>query len=113
MDRRTRPHERQRQRRSESPGDDRQRPWAVHRLQPGRLIVGLTALVLSLMFGGDAAGFWTTPGWAVFPVGGTGLVVAGSVSGAVYSVRRRRSAISASTESTEAPARISGSQAIR
>ncbi|ANW18559.1 hypothetical protein BB341_10110 [Streptomyces clavuligerus] len=88
-------------------------PWALHPFQPGRLIIGVMALLLALLFGGDAAGAWHTPWWVAVPVVSSGLCLAGSAASAAYSVRRRRAAISASTESTEAPARISGTHSIR
>ncbi|MER6917294.1 hypothetical protein ABT354_37105 [Streptomyces sp. NPDC000594] len=97
----------------DSPDGTTQRLWDRHRFQPGRLIVGLVALILTTLYGGDAGGWWSTPGWVVIPVLAAGLGIAGSIALAVYSVRRRRSAISASSETTEAPARISGRKAMR
>ncbi|MQS34298.1 hypothetical protein FFZ77_01275 [Streptomyces katsurahamanus] len=75
--------------------------------------MGMTALTLTLLYAGDAGGAWHTPWYAVFPVLCTGVLLAATAGFARYTVRRRRSAIKASRESTEAPASTSGSQAMR
>lgn len=84
-----------------------------HDFAPGRLIAGLTALTLALLYAGDATGTWHIPWFVVFPVLTGGLTLAGAASFARYSVRRRRAAMTASSENTEAPASTSGSQATR
>ena len=83
-----------------------------HEFRPARLIAGLCVLTAALLYGGDAANAWRTPWWLAFPVVFGGLFVAGVVAALHYAVRRR-AAISASRENTEAPASTSGSQAIR
>lgn len=85
----------------------------VHGFRPARLVAGLSALAAALLYGGDAAGAWHTPWWAAFPVVLGGFLVAGTVAALHYGVRRRRAAIIASRERTEAPASTRGSQAIR
>ncbi|CAM5630714.1 hypothetical protein GCM10010230_58030 [Streptomyces narbonensis] len=85
----------------------------LHEFRPGRLIVGLTALTLAAVFAGDLAGAWTTPWFGVVPVLCAGLGTAGFAGWMTYEIRRRRSARSRSTDSTDAPASSSGSQAIR
>nr|WP_242426807.1 MULTISPECIES: hypothetical protein [unclassified Streptomyces] len=84
----------------------------LHEFRPGRLLVGLTALALAAVYAGDAAGSWTTPWYAVFPVLGGGLGVAGIATWVAYRIRRR-TARSRSSDSTDAPASSSGSQDIR
>ncbi|MCM2389409.1 hypothetical protein NBG84_14080 [Streptomyces sp. CWNU-1] len=84
-----------------------------HDFAPGRLVAGLTALTLALLYSGDASGAWHVPWFMVFPVLTGGLFLAGAASFTRYSVRRRRAAMTASSENTEAPASTSGSQAIR
>ncbi len=84
----------------------------LHEFRPGRLVVGLTALALAAAYAGDAAGAWTTPWRVVIPVLCGGLGIAALTTWVAYRVRRR-SARSRSSESTEAPASNSGSQAIR
>lgn len=84
-----------------------------HEFRPARLVAGLCVLTTALLYGGDAANAWHTPWWLAFPVVFGGLFVAGAVAAVHYGVRRRRAAISASRENTEAPASTSGSQAIR
>jgi hypothetical protein len=84
----------------------------VHEFRPGRLLVGLTALALAAVYAGDATGAWTTPWYLVIPVLCGGLGVAGLTSWVAYRIRRR-SARSRSSDSTDAPASTSGSQAIR
>ncbi|MBP2584194.1 MULTISPECIES: hypothetical protein [Streptomyces] len=84
----------------------------LHEFRPGRMIAGLTALALAGLYAGDATGAWTTPWYVVFPVLFGGLGTAGLVTWIVYRVRRR-SARSRSSDSTDAPASTSGSQAIR
>ncbi|MEU8530053.1 MULTISPECIES: hypothetical protein [Streptomyces] len=85
----------------------------LHEFRPGRLLAGATALTLAVLYGGDAAGAWVTPWYLVFPVTCGGLALAGLAALVAYRLRRRRSAISASSENTDAPASTSGSQAIR
>lgn len=85
----------------------------LHEFRPGRLIVGLTALTLAAVYTGDLAGAWTTPWFAVVPVLCCGLGTAGFAGWFAYEIRRRRSARSLSTDSSDAPASSSGSQAIR
>nr|WP_078627077.1 hypothetical protein [Streptomyces exfoliatus] len=85
----------------------------LHEFRPGRLFVGLTALALAAVYAGDAAGAWTTPWYTVVPVLCGGLGTAALATWVAYGVRRRRSARSLSTDSTDAPASSSGSQAIR
>lgn len=84
----------------------------LHEFRPGRLLAGATALTLAALYGGDAAGAWTTPWYAVAPVTFGGLGLAGLATWVAYRYRRR-SARSASSENTDAPASTSGSQDIR
>nr|WP_078945941.1 hypothetical protein [Streptomyces exfoliatus] len=84
----------------------------LHEFRPGRLLVGLTALTLAAVYAGDATGSWTTPWYAVIPVLCAGLGTAGIATWVTYRIRRR-SARSRSSDTTDAPASSSGSQAIR
>ncbi|MET9934148.1 MULTISPECIES: hypothetical protein [unclassified Streptomyces] len=84
----------------------------LHEFRPGRLLVGLTALALTALYAGDAAGAWTTPWYAVVPVLCGGLGTAALATWAAYRIRRRSARIR-SSESTGAPASSNGSQAIR
>jgi hypothetical protein len=84
-----------------------------HEFRPGKLIAGLAVLAAALLYAGDAAGYWQTPWFVVFPVVFGGLFLAGTVTWAHYGIRRRRLARRASSERNEAPASTSGSQAIR
>lgn len=84
----------------------------LHEFRPGRLVVGLTALALAALYAGDAAGEWRTPWYAVVPLLCGGLGVASLVTWVAYLIRRRV-ARNRSTDSTDAPASTSGSQAIR
>ncbi|KUH37966.1 hypothetical protein NRO40_18305 [Streptomyces changanensis] len=81
--------------------------------RPGRLVVGLTGLVVAVVYGGGAAGSWEPAWYTVVPLLGGGLGLAAAAAWAGYRVRRRRAARAASRESTGAPAGTSGSQAIR
>ncbi|MEU5398816.1 hypothetical protein ABZ348_05890 [Streptomyces sp. NPDC005963] len=86
----------------------------LHGFRPGRLLAGLTALALTLLYAGDASGAWHVPWFVVFPVVVGGLSLAGVAGFVHYGLRRRRrTARAASSESTDAPARTSGNQAIR
>ncbi|MCX5392662.1 hypothetical protein OG580_21995 [Streptomyces sp. NBC_00094] len=84
-----------------------------HEFRPGRLLAGLTALALAAVYAGDLAGAWTTPWYAVIPVLCGGLGTAALATWVAYRIRRRRSARNVSSDSTDAPASSSGSQAIR
>ncbi|MEV5968775.1 hypothetical protein [Streptomyces sp. NPDC051921] len=84
----------------------------VHEFRPGRLILGMAALTLATLFAGDAAGEWSVAWYVVIPVLCGALGLAAFASWIAYLVRRR-SARSASSESTGAPASSSGSQAMR
>ncbi len=84
----------------------------LHEFRPGRLLVGVTALTLAAVYAGDATGSWTTPWYVVVPVLCVGLGTAGLATWVAYRIRRR-SARSRSSDSTDAPASSSGSQAIR
>ena len=85
----------------------------LHGFRPAGMIAGLCVLAAALLYGGDAGGAWHTPWWVAFPVVFGGLWLAGMVAALHYGVRRRRAAIRASRENSDAPARTSGSQAIR
>ncbi|MFE5853940.1 hypothetical protein ACFQ61_12085 [Streptomyces sp. NPDC056500] len=85
----------------------------VHGFRPGRLLAGLTALTLTLLYAGDAAGAWHVPWFVVFPVITGGLSIAGMAGFVHYGLRRRRANTAASSESTDAPASTRGNQAIR
>lgn len=85
----------------------------LHEFRPGRLIVGLGALALTAAFAGDLAGAWTTPWYVVVPVLCGSLGTAGLATWVAYRIRRRREARSLSSDSSDAPASSSGSQAIR
>ncbi|MFI8289158.1 hypothetical protein EAO71_29450 [Streptomyces sp. ms191] len=84
----------------------------LHEFRPGRLIAGATALALAVLYAGDAAAAWVAPWYAVVPVLCGGLGTAALATWVAYRIRRR-SARSASSDSTEAPASTSGSQDIR
>ncbi|WP_232788786.1 hypothetical protein [Streptomyces odonnellii] len=88
-----------------------------HEMRPGRLVAGLSVLAAAAAYGGDAAGSWHTPWYAVFPVVFGGLFLAMWVAAADHLVRRyirgRRFASAESSENTGAPASTSGSHAIR
>lgn len=84
----------------------------LHDFRPGKLIAGLAVLTTALLYAGDAAGSWQTPWYVAFPVVFGGLFLSGAVGWTHYRMRRRRSAIRASSEKYEAPASTSGSQAI-
>ncbi|MEU9982742.1 hypothetical protein [Streptomyces sp. NPDC050856] len=85
----------------------------LHEFRPGRLVAGATGLAVAALYGGDAAGSWHTPWYAVVPLLSGGLLLAATATWAHYRVRRRRAARAASSESTGAPASTSGSHAIR
>ncbi|MCZ7458505.1 hypothetical protein [Streptomyces sp. WMMC940] len=84
-----------------------------HEFRPGRLIAGTAALATAAAYLGDATGAWQTPWFTALPVMSGGLFLAAVVALVHYRLRRRRSAIAASSENTEAPASTSGSQATR
>lgn len=84
----------------------------VHEFRPGRLVLGLAALVLAALFAGDAAGRWSVPWYAVPPVLGGALGLAAVTTWIAYGIRRR-SESRASSESSGAPASSSGSQDTR
>ncbi|MEU2163862.1 hypothetical protein QRN89_21130 [Streptomyces chengbuensis] len=84
-----------------------------HEFRPGRLIAGAAALGTAAAYLGDATGAWRTPWFTAVPVMSGGLILAAVVTFVHYRLRRRRSAMAASSENTEAPASTSGSQAIR
>ncbi|MGW7362548.1 hypothetical protein ACWGI8_03780 [Streptomyces sp. NPDC054841] len=85
----------------------------LHEFRPGRLIAGAAALTTAAAYLGDAAGAWETEWFMAFPVVFGGLFLAGVVTFTHYRIRRRRSAMAASSENIDAPASTSGSQAIR
>lgn len=84
----------------------------VHEFRPGRLILGMAALALAALYAGDAADAWSVAWYVVIPVLCGALGLAAVASWAAYRIRRR-SARSASSDSTGAPASSSGSQAMR
>ncbi|GGU35458.1 hypothetical protein [Streptomyces lavendofoliae] len=84
-----------------------------HEFRPGRLVLGLTGLGIAALYAGDATGAWVTPWYAVLPLLGAGLVLAGVTGRLGHRARRRRAARAASSDSSGAPASTSGSQAIR
>lgn len=84
----------------------------LHEFRPGRLVLGLAALALAALFLGDASGAWSVAWYLVIPVLCGGLGLAAVTSWTAYRIRRR-SARSASSESTGAPASSSGSQDMR
>ena len=84
----------------------------LHEFRPGRLVLGLAALALAALFLGDASGAWSVAWYVVVPVLCGGLGLAAFASWTAY-LLRRRSARSASSESTGAPASSSGSQDMR
>ncbi|MFH8614288.1 hypothetical protein ACH4E8_04315 [Streptomyces sp. NPDC017979] len=94
-------------------GGDRPRRRYLHPFRLGKALAGQSVLAAAVLFAGDAADAWHTPWFVVFPVVFGGLLLAGTVGTVHYVMRRRRSAISASTDSTGAPPSSSGSQAIR
>ncbi|MFE4290137.1 hypothetical protein [Streptomyces sp. NPDC056647] len=85
----------------------------LHDFRPGRLVIGLTALGTAGAYAGDSAGAWHTPWYVAFPLVFGGLFVASVVAWTHYRICRRRSARTASSENTGAPASTSGSQAMR
>ncbi|MFI6289429.1 hypothetical protein ACIBCM_32575 [Streptomyces sp. NPDC051018] len=88
-------------------------PALVHGFRPGKVVAGAAALTAALLYAGDAADAWAIPWYVVFPVVFGGLFLAAVVGVADYGIRRRRSAIHASSENIGAPASTSGSQPIR
>ncbi|GAA3899106.1 hypothetical protein GCM10022244_06610 [Streptomyces gulbargensis] len=84
----------------------------LHEFRPGRLVLGLTALTLAVVYGGDAVEAWATPWYGVVPVLCGGLGLAGLATWVAYRIRRR-AARSRSSERTGAPASSNGNQAIR
>lgn len=84
----------------------------LHEFRPGRLIAGMTALALSVMYAGDAADAWAIPWYEVIPVLCAGLGTAALATWVAYRIRRG-AARRASSERTGAPASTSGSQDIR
>ncbi|TLQ44205.1 hypothetical protein FEF34_14695 [Streptomyces marianii] len=85
----------------------------LHEFRPGRLIAGTAALGTAAAYLGDATGAWQAPWFTALPVMSGGLFLAAVATFVHYRLRRRRSAIAASRENTEAPASTSGSQATR
>ncbi|MFG2310392.1 hypothetical protein ACGFS9_17235 [Streptomyces sp. NPDC048566] len=61
-----------------------------HEFQPGKLVAGLALAGAGVAFGGDAAGWWTTPWFVMFPVVAGGLCLAGAVASVHHAVRGRR-----------------------
>ncbi|MFF8288284.1 hypothetical protein ACF068_03485 [Streptomyces sp. NPDC016309] len=90
-----------------------QRDARRHGFRPGRLVLGLTALGIAALYGGDVAGAWDTPWFAALPLLAGGLVLAGVAGWVGYRARRRRAARAASSDSSGAPASTSGSHAIK
>ena len=90
-----------------------------HEFQPGKLIAGIFVTIAGITYVGDAGGAWETPWFALFPLlmFGCRHAHAHRLPTACYRnppdrcLRRARRA--ASTEKTDAPARIRGIQAIR
>ncbi|MFG2330458.1 hypothetical protein ACGFMM_12595 [Streptomyces sp. NPDC048604] len=60
-----------------------------HEFRPGRLLAGVTALGVATLYGGDAAGTWSTPWYAALPLTFGGMTLAGLAAWAAYGVRRR------------------------
>lgn len=84
-----------------------------HEFRPGRAVAGMVMLTLAAGYAADAAGKWEVP-WTFFlPLFFGGLWLAATVTWVGYRLRRRRDARKASAENTAAPARTSGSQAMR
>ncbi|MEU8616794.1 hypothetical protein [Streptomyces sp. NPDC048623] len=84
----------------------------LHEFRPGRLVLGAAALSLAALFLGDATGAWSVAWYVMIPVLCGGLGLAALASWIAYRIRRR-SARSASSDSTGAPASSSGSQDMR
>ncbi|CAL9517135.1 hypothetical protein [Streptomyces sp. enrichment culture] len=84
-----------------------------HEFRPGRLVAGVTGLAVAVVYGGDAAGRWDAEWYAALPILGGGMASAALAGWAGYRLRRRRAARTASTDGADAPARTSGSHAIR
>jgi hypothetical protein len=85
----------------------------LHDFRPAALIAGAAALTAAVAYLGDAVGAWQTRWFMAFQIVFGGLLLAGVVAVTHYRIRRRRSARTASTDSSGAPASTSGSQAIR
>lgn len=71
-----------------------------HEFHPGRLIAGVTGLVVATVYGGDAAGAWDTPWYAAVPLLLCGLVPAAV---ATRAGRRRHAAGVAPADDAGAP----------
>ncbi|NNJ03746.1 hypothetical protein HHX38_06295 [Streptomyces sp. PKU-MA01144] len=84
-----------------------------HEFRPGRLIAGAAVLATAAAYLGDATGTWRIPWFTALPVMSGGLALAAVATFVGYRLRRRRSAMAASSENTAAPASTSGSQATR
>ncbi|MFF7332868.1 hypothetical protein [Streptomyces sp. NPDC008150] len=61
-----------------------------HEFQPGRLVTGLFLTLTGVLYVGDAGGLWKTPWFAVVPLVGIGLWLAGAAAITTRTVRRRR-----------------------
>lgn len=61
-----------------------------HEFQPGRLVTGLVLTLTGVLYVGDAGNLWHTPWFAVIPLVGVGLWLAGAAAVTARTVRRRR-----------------------
>lgn len=61
-----------------------------HELQPGRLLLGITFVVIAFVYAGDAGGAWESPWWLGAPVLAVGLFLAVGAVSVAYAVRGRR-----------------------
>ncbi|WP_330288300.1 hypothetical protein [Streptomyces sp. NBC_00576] len=80
-----------------------------HEFQPGKLIAGIFVSIAGITYVGDAGDAWETPWFAVIPLLGFGLALAGAVAlltGAIRSrTRRRAAAPTGNTPETAGPSR--------
>jgi hypothetical protein len=61
-----------------------------HDFQPGKLVAGAFLTAAAVVFGGDAAGMWSTPWYAMVPMVIGGLCLAGATGTVTRAVRYRR-----------------------
>lgn len=58
-----------------------------HEFQPGKLVAGVFLLGAAIVFGGDAAGGWDVPWFAMVPIVVGGLFLAGATGTVTYAVQ--------------------------
>lgn len=74
-----------------------------HDFQPGKLVAGTFLTGAAVVFGGDAAGLWSAPWFAMVPMVVGGLCLAGATGTITYALRHRRRRPQGAGGQTSAP----------